>query len=157
MLPFKISKTSIKTRYDLKKVPILILKISQATIKRSLKRAQLCVFPAEWQSIEAEKYGLSKIRNVTIPFGANIPDPGKELSEQRDFSKNTANKSVDLLFVGKDWKRKGGDIAIKVVNLLRENAIDARLHLVGVQFFNLPSHIISYGFLNKMTRTIGYF
>lgn len=51
--------------------------------------------------------------------------------------------------MGKDWKRKGGDAAIKVVNLLRENTIDARLHLVGVKFFDLPDHIISYGLLNK--------
>jgi glycosyltransferase involved in cell wall biosynthesis len=38
---------------------------------------------------------------------------------------------VDLLFVGKDWERKGGPLAVEVVKALRQSGTNATLHVVG--------------------------
>lgn len=38
---------------------------------------------------------------------------------------------VDLLFLGRDWERKGGPLAVEVTRLLREAGVAATLHVVG--------------------------
>ncbi len=38
---------------------------------------------------------------------------------------------VDLLFLGRDWERKGGPLAVEVTRLLRKAGVPARLHVVG--------------------------
>ena len=38
---------------------------------------------------------------------------------------------LDLLFLGRDWERKGGPLAVEVTRLLREAGVAATLHVVG--------------------------
>ena len=56
-------------------------------------------------------YGVDPARVRLIPFGANIDDPGRDPAEQRRL--NPGRQQFDLLFVGKDWARKG-DVAVAV-------------------------------------------
>ena len=62
----------------------------------------------------------------------------------------------NVLFSGVEWERKGGDIAVDTVSLLRSKGIDAVLHIVGIR--ELPSYcngfnyIVNHGFLNKNDR-----
>jgi glycosyltransferase involved in cell wall biosynthesis len=45
--------------------------------------------------------------------------------------RNIAGQELRLLFVGKDWARKGGPMAVEVTQALRAAGINARLHVVG--------------------------
>ena len=64
-----------------------------------------------------------------IPFGACIEEvpPREDLAQRGEPSR----EAVRLLFVGKDFKRKGGALAVKAVELLREQGVQAELTLLG--------------------------
>lgn len=127
------------------------LALSRHTIRVGLRKADLCVFPARWSADEAIHYGANPKKIAIIPFGANIADPGSDVATQRNFDKIIQKGCLDLLFVGKDWARKGGDVAVAVVKELNRRGKQAKLHIVG----SYPpdgfssNFIHSYGLLDK--------
>jgi glycosyltransferase involved in cell wall biosynthesis len=123
----------------------------QRTIRKGLDRSSLCFFPTQWIADEALKYGISDLKVRVVPFGANIDDPGPDVAESRKISRVLDKGQIDLLFVGKDWNRKGGDIAVKVVYELNRRGIKAVLHIVGATSPQPvePQLIRSYGLLDK--------
>lgn len=64
-------------------------------------------------------------RSTVIPFGVNLDDLPGEASERG------TGGPLELLFIGKDWERKGGRIALDTLHVLRERGIPARLTIVG--------------------------
>lgn len=132
-------------------ISFITLWLSRQTIKRGLRQASLCVFPAQWSADEALKYhpDASKIR--VVPFGANMPDPGTEITASRDFAAAKENRTINLLFVGKDWQRKGGAVAVDTVQELQRRGFDAHLHIVGSTPPDSanPAFIHGYGLLDK--------
>ena len=149
MLPAVISKESISKIVPYADIPILALKYYKKTIRQCLENVRLCVFPAQWLQDEALKLGAKPEKIRIIPFGANIPDPGASAVESRDFFRNAAENKVRLLFVGVDWHRKGGDIALQTAELLKEQGLDVTLDLVGVNIDDLPSYVRCHGLLRK--------
>jgi glycosyltransferase involved in cell wall biosynthesis len=123
--------------------------IYKHTIKKALECVSLAVFPSEWQIREARQYRIPEEKLALIPFGANIPDPGLDVAQHRNFDNVARTKKIDLLFVGKDWLRKGGPIAVQVATHLREQGFDAVLHVVGTTISNMPDYIKFYGLLDK--------
>lgn len=63
------------------------------------------------------------------------------------------NGHLDLLFLGVDWVRKGGWIAVDICRWLNENGIPSTLHIVGVRNLDPAIRKLSFvdyvGFLNK--------
>jgi glycosyltransferase involved in cell wall biosynthesis len=56
----------------------------------------------------------------------------------------------ELLFVGTNWERKGGDVAVETARLLNEAGIKTVLRVVGPrQQKALPGFVESLGFINK--------
>jgi glycosyltransferase involved in cell wall biosynthesis len=129
----------------------ITLMLSRWTIKKGLQSSNLCVFPAEWSANEAMKYHSDPTKIVVIPFGANVDDPGPQVAMKRDFESVFEKGTIDLLFIGKDWGRKGGDIAVKLVEELHHRTIQARLHIVGGQpSYEVDSAFVKiYGLLDK--------
>lgn len=82
-----------------------------------------------------------------LEFGANI-DP-EDIQPGNEYTGETLN----ILFSGVDWSRKGGDIAVETTRLLIQQGIDAKLHIVGIR--ELPAYcqtldfIVHAGFLDK--------
>lgn len=67
-------------------------------------------------------------RMRVIPFGVNLDDlPGEAAPGHRI----AATGPVNLLFIGKDWQRKGGEIALAAQQALRAEGRDMRLTIVG--------------------------
>jgi glycosyltransferase involved in cell wall biosynthesis len=120
------------------------LHLARRVIRRALANAALCVFPAQWAADSAQHYAKTALRkpHITIvPFGANVDDPGQV---DRLFPRD----SLDMLFIGKDWQRKGGAIAIEAAQVLRQRGIPARLHIVGATP-NVSSPDVVIGMLDK--------
>lgn len=149
MLPASSRANDLRELVAYRQVPIWALRRYQKTMRLCLERSALAIFPAQWQLDQAKGYGVDPAKIHLVSFGANIPDPGPEMAERRDFGRNARQRQVNLLFVGTDWERKGGDIAVAVTNLLREEGVDARLDVVGKNLQGMPSHIRSYGQLRK--------
>jgi glycosyltransferase involved in cell wall biosynthesis len=58
-----------------------------------------------------------------------------------------------LLFLGVDWFRKGGDIALEVARELKRSGLNVELTIVGCQPFNEspPDFVTTLGFISKNT------
>src|SRR5262249_43667081 len=81
-----------------------------------------------WAAASAiHDYQADPRKVVFIPFGANIEDvpPLAEALAPR------AGPPCRLLFVGRQWKRKGGDMAFAILTTLLQRGVDAELTVVG--------------------------
>lgn len=66
-----------------------------------------------------------------------------------------SNRSNHVLFVGRDFKRKGLDKAIKIVSALRSQSPDTQLHVFGVSTEDVPlsmrrSFVKYYGWVKRI-------
>lgn len=116
--------------------------------KKAMDRATKIVLSSDWAAKSAvEELDQPKEKVEIIELGANIDEKDIVTSERKYVS------HLDILFLGVDWVRKGGGIAVEAIKWLNENGIEATLHIVGIR--NLPEeysdldYVINYGFLNK--------
>jgi glycosyltransferase involved in cell wall biosynthesis len=94
----------------------------------AISRARGIIYPSEWAAASAIRdYQADPRKVVVIPFGANIEDvpPRVEALEPRP------GPPCRLLFVGRQWKRKGGDMAFAVLTTLLQRGVDAELTVLG--------------------------
>jgi glycosyltransferase involved in cell wall biosynthesis len=92
--------------------------------QRAFNKVTLAFFSSSWASDFVQKH--FKTNHVaTVPFGSNI----SKLVEIKD--KSITLTACNLLFVGVDWERKGGDVALSILHTLLERKIDARLTVIG--------------------------
>lgn len=120
--------------------------------RAALGRVKLAVFSSNWAARAALAYygaEVSKIR--VVPFGANL-EVLRDIAEVEGMIARRPDFPVELLFVGREWERKGGRIACEVVSRLMEKKIPARLTVVGCRppgdILSQPG-IESEGFLDK--------
>jgi glycosyltransferase involved in cell wall biosynthesis len=98
---------------------------------RSAQRVTGVVYPTPWACAEASKrFGLGADRVDCIPFGANrYCAESDAVVAQR--VRNKAAQPVEFLFVGKDWERKGGPMALEVLRHVIRLGCPARLTIAG--------------------------
>lgn len=133
---------------------------SQASIKEgdrieraALNRASLICYASEWAADDAiSYYGISRQKIRVIPFGANCDPP---FASEQEVALAVAGRDWSVtrfVFVGVDWHRKGGDLAVAVVRRLNEMGTPSLLTVIGCQppaeVTQLP-YVESLGFLAK--------
>ena len=120
--------------------------------KVTMDKSSEVVLSSEWSAISAIndlKQPSQKIH--VIEFGANI--------SEKDIAKRSFkfDGTLNLLFLGVEWKRKGGDIAVEATKWLNENGFPTQLHIVGIKRLDEKIKNISFvrniGFLNKNNVT----
>lgn len=92
-----------------------------------------------------EDLGLANLQPDIVPFGVNFDHLPVTIP------KKPALNRLNLLFVGLDWERKGGDIAVATLDRLRAMGRNAHLTVVGCcpeRHRNHPA-ITCEGFLDK--------
>tara|TARA_B110000908_G_C10237165_1_gene444009 strand:- start:880 stop:2028 length:1149 start_codon:yes stop_codon:yes gene_type:complete len=96
--------------------------------KLATEKSSKLIFSSDWASeFASKKYNVLKQNIHTVRFGANIDEvPSKKLILNKSF-----NDQVSLLFLGRDWERKGGDIAYKTLLILLEKGFDVKLIVCG--------------------------
>jgi glycosyltransferase involved in cell wall biosynthesis len=94
----------------------------------ALRKSSLLLYPSEWAARSALlDYGINPEKIRVIPFGANIDNvPPADRLPQKDISQH-----CNLLFVGVDWERKGGAIAVEALHELCRLGINAKLTICG--------------------------
>lgn len=106
-----------------------------------LQRASLLVYSSEWAANSAIcHYGVAKERVIVLPSGANFGALNTRSDTMRWIEQRSFD-NLELLFVGKEWERKGGDIAFNAFRLLRESGRNATLHIVGC---SPPPHVAAH-------------
>lgn len=120
--------------------------------QRALDKASLVIHSSVWASDSARDYyhvPASKLH--VLEFGANIDESEIQAPMRREFGGE--GNSLNILFSGVNWERKGGEIAVDTVMQLNKAGIRAKLYVAGIR--NLPQehrdnpHVEYIGFLNK--------
>lgn len=116
---------------------------------RAIKKADKIIYCSEWAKESAIRdYHTQPGKVEVIEFGVNI--------NQKNNNKRILSPSLtcNLLFVGVDWKRKGGDKALQAYRALIKKGLSCTLTIVGCQ---IPypvedENIKIYPFLDKATK-----
>jgi glycosyltransferase involved in cell wall biosynthesis len=118
----------------------------------ALSRCRLAIFSSDWAARSAiELYGTSKEKVKVVPFGANI-DCQHTLPDIHDMLKRRSPSVVKLLFLGKEWERKGGETVLNVANALHAAGQPVELHLVGShppKTGALADYVYCHGYVSK--------
>lgn len=123
--------------------------------KLTLEKCSLVVFSSEWAAqIVINTYQIDSSKVKVIPSGANI-ECNRTLNDIKDMVEARPLDKCKLLFLGVDWFRKGGDIALEVARELNKNGLDVELTIVGCQPFKEslpPDFVVNPGFISKNTE-----
>jgi hypothetical protein len=125
------------------------IKLAKEIEKRASHKADLLLYSSAWSAKSAiEDYNVNPNKVHVLPFGANIDD--KIVKVNFPFY---GGETLNLLFSGVDWIRKGGDIAVETVAELNRRGIPAVLTICGARNINEDIKSLPYinyiGFLNK--------
>lgn len=96
-------------------------RLSEARVAR---RAVACVYSSSMMASRARtELGLTHVE--VLPFGVNLDLPPTIPAQESPL------RPVELLFVGADWARKGGEIALATLAYLRAAGVPGHLTCVG--------------------------
>jgi glycosyltransferase involved in cell wall biosynthesis len=116
----------------------------------ALEKCKAVIYPSEWAARSAiEDYGVDPHKVHVVPFGANleVPPPAAiaEAIELRDFDR------LRVLFVGRDWRRKGGNLVLEAAALARRDGVPVQVDIVGPSSCpaELPDYARYHGLLVK--------
>lgn len=133
--------------------------LSRKTIKdgnnleqAALESCKFAIYSSDWAAKTAiENYNVDPAKIRVIPFGANI-DSKRTLDDIKAILQLRSKQVCNLLFLGVNWERKGGDIALKVAKELDKRGVPVILHLAGLSSppnTPLPDFVKNHGFISK--------
>lgn len=114
--------------------------------QKAINNSTTQVYTSEWASKYVIDYYKANINNVfVVKAGPNLDSA----PNRSDIIKKEYNTPIKLLFVGKDWERKGGNIAFEAFKILLTKGYDVTLTVCGCDpHINHPKVKI-IPFLNK--------
>lgn len=120
----------------------------------SLQKSQLAIYSSDWAAQTAINYYNTDPEKVkVVPFGANI-ESNLTIDEIKSQIQSRPTNQCKLLFLGIDWFRKGGDVALEVAEKLNNSGLKTELTIVGCQPSvdkALPDFVKFMGFISKST------
>ncbi|NBW35240.1 MAG: glycosyltransferase [Cytophagia bacterium] len=105
---------------------------------KAFKRTKISILSSSWAG-DFVKHQYRKDSTI-IPFGSNLNISYDRLPKSF-YAKQT---EYHLLFIGVDWKRKGGDIAVQTHKQLIDMGIKSKLTIVGTK---PPANLLLPGFV----------
>jgi glycosyltransferase involved in cell wall biosynthesis len=119
----------------------------------ALSNCRLAIYTSGWAAETARqhyKVDTSKIK--VVPFGANV-EGDRDLNDIRAILAQKPKGMCKLLFVGVDWYRKGGDIAVDIARSLNALGLKTQLNVLGCRIEgSVPDCVLPQGFISKKTR-----
>ena len=121
----------------------------------ALRSCQVACYSSHWSvqaAVAGHKADPEKVH--VLPFGANL-EQETEPAALRPQASRRLEPPWRFLFVGVEWARKGGDLAVAIVRLLNERGYPAELVVVGCQppasVYPLPDFVRVEGFVSQHT------
>ena len=126
------------------------VRLGHSQEKHALQTAALVTFPSEWAANSAiSQYGADRAKLDVIPWGANLPREIAQEDVETAIAKRPLNR-CDLVFVGRNWERKGGEQLVKTVEELNRSGLPTRATIIGCNPPGLsPEFFDIHPFLNK--------
>lgn len=104
-----------------------------AAERQALDKCSLAIYSSDWAAQTAvDHYHASRSKVHVVPFGANI-ECDRELEDIRRIVSARPTDRCKLLFLGVDWLRKGGQVALDVTVELNKAGLDTELTIVGCE------------------------
>lgn len=83
------------------------------------------IYSSEWAKQNViEYYGIDPNKIHVVEFGANIPTP-------EDYIIDIETNVCNLVFIGKNWQKKGGDKVLSAYYKLKEEGFPCTLTVIG--------------------------
>jgi glycosyltransferase involved in cell wall biosynthesis len=99
----------------------------------ALAKATLAVFPSDWAARSAiEQHGADPAGVAVIPFGANLGGDNVRAGIMAAIDRRPTD-TIRLLFVGRHWQRKGGDMVIATAQCLIAHGHKVTVDIVGCE------------------------
>jgi len=120
--------------------------------RNSIRRSCFLAYASHWAAADAiAYYGADPAKVAVVPFGANCSSAFASLDAAEFAVHSKPVTPFRLLFVGRDWERKGGPLAVCIVSALRQRGVDAELWVVGCRPFAAepPVGVKCFGYLDK--------
>lgn len=127
------------------------LENGHALEQAALAKSSLAIYSSEWAARSAiADYGLDPECVAVVPFGANM-DGQLSDREAADVVARRDKRSCRLLFIGAEWERKGGPLAIELARELNEAGLATQIDVVGPwpARTNPPPFVRPFGFVDK--------
>ncbi len=122
--------------------------------KLALEKCKLLIFLSDWAAQNTiETYGIDPAKVRVIPWGANL-ETNRDREDIQNIVEAKNDECCKLLFIGVEWIRKGGDIALQVAEELNSKGIKTELSVVGCEPTTenpLPNYVKTLGFIPKHT------
>ncbi len=122
-----------------------------------LQRATLAVYPSKWAAESAIRhYGINPQRVAEIPFGANFGDTNRRADVENWIEQRMKRRPIRLLFVGRDWERKRGDLVLATARWLSRRGMEVHVDVVGCRAplkFAVTAGVTWHGELNPNSAT----
>ncbi len=116
----------------------------------ALSNCSLAVYSSRWAADTATgAYDVCHRQVAVVPYGANIDSIPPSLDIESRVS-TKPSRPLRLLFMGGDWHRKGGDLAIGAARVLLDRGHRVKLDIVGsTPLGPVPEFVQAHGFLRK--------
>lgn len=100
---------------------------------RVIEQAARVVYSSDFMRARAlEEFGPQAGEKMrVVPFGVNLDHLPDTVTAGPAWPAGPGKGPLNLLFIGKDWQRKGGAIAFAAQQQLRVQGWDARLNIIG--------------------------
>ncbi|MEX0876985.1 MAG: glycosyltransferase family 4 protein [Phycisphaerales bacterium] len=122
--------------------------------KALFDRCYRAMFSCQWAADSAiNDYGYDPRKCEIVSLGANVPFERNE-QQARDLIASRNKDEMQLLFLGVQWIRKGGDFALKVGEELVRRGLPIKMKLVGAappEGQPIPEWAEVVGFIKKST------
>jgi glycosyltransferase involved in cell wall biosynthesis len=119
----------------------------------ALRRCTIAAYASEWAA-ESARLLADKSKVHVLPFGASfaIDHTREAIWEWAQKRRRERPNGCDLLFIGVDWVRKGGAVAVEAARILNEKSVRTTLTVVGCHPPGVvPDYVRVKGFISKST------
>ena len=118
----------------------------------ALSNCRLAIYSSDWAAetaINAYQVDADKVK--VVPFGANV-ESVRDLNDIRIIVAQRRTDVCKLLFIGTEWYRKGGDIAVDITGSLNAMGLKTELTVLGCHIKgSVPDFVSPKGFVSKKT------
>jgi glycosyltransferase involved in cell wall biosynthesis len=108
-------------------------RLSEAMEQDALDRVDHVVITSEWARRSLiEHYGMQSSQVTVVPIGANTVCATDPL-ELPEIAAARSDGPLRLLWIGSEWDRKGGALAVAATAVLHGRGLPVELHVVGAR------------------------
>lgn len=115
-------------RHYLSNTSDAFIELAERVEQDAIDNADLIIYSSEWAKANAiEVYGADPNKIAVVEFGANLID----IPTPSYYSLADSSKECRLLFIGKDWEKKGGDKVYEAYKILQSQGFPCSLSVIG--------------------------